>query len=159
MTFSGKMVHIIPGYPMQSPEDNRIALLAFYLQLPEGFSENVVPKDALIDIVNTNMSSIGGSMNGTILSVQSLLTSSPDTFKGEQTDDESDEGSKPKNATSAIIGASIGGVLFFLVIIALVLAFKKSQNRLVTLNIFFKLVIIFRKDNLIECVHVCFGEN
>lgn len=68
-------------------------------------------------------------MNGTILSVQSVVTSSPDTFKGEQTDDESDEGSKPKNATSAIIGASIGGVLFFLIIVTLVLTFKKNHNR------------------------------
>ena len=114
---------------MQSPEDDRTALLAFYLQLPEGFSENVVPKDVLVDIVNSNMSSIGRSMNGTILSVQSLIISSPDTFQGEQTDEESDEGSKPKNATSAIIGASIGGVLFFLIIVALVLIFKKNQNR------------------------------
>jgi len=129
MAFSGNMVHIIPGYPMQSPEDDRTALLAFYLQLPEGFSENVVPKDVLVDIVNSNMSSIGRSMNGTILSVQSLIISSPDTFQGEQTDEESDEGSKPKNATSAIIGASIGGVLFFLIIVALVLIFKKNQNR------------------------------
>lgn len=112
---------------MQSPENHRIALLAFYLQLPQGFSENVVPKDVLKDIVNSNMSSIGGSMNGTILSVQSLLTSSPDTFKGEQKeDDSSDEGSKP---TSAIIGASIGGVLFFLIIVVLVLTFKKKSNR------------------------------
>ena len=122
-------MHIIPGYPMQSPENDRIALLAFYLQLPEGFSENAVPKDVLIDMVNSNMSSIGGSMNGTILSVQSLVTSSPDASKGEQSDDESDEGSKLKSATSVIIGASIGGVLFFLLIVALVLTFKKSQNR------------------------------
>ena len=114
---------------MQSPENDRIALLAFYLQLPEGFSENAVPKDVLIDMVNSNMSSIGGSMNGTILSVQSLVTSSPDASKGEQSDDESDEGSKLKSATSVIIGASIGGVLFFLLIVALVLTFKKSQNR------------------------------
>ena len=109
---------------MQSPENNRIALLAFYLLVPEGFSENVVPKNVLMDIVNSNMSSIGGSMNGTILSVQSLLTSSPGTFEAEQTDDESDEGLKPKNATSAIVGASIGGVLFFIIIIVLVLTFK-----------------------------------
>ena len=129
MIFSANMVHINPGYPKQSPQDNLTALLAFSLQLPEGFPENVVPKDVLIDIVNSNMSSIGGSMNGTILSVQSLVTSSPDAFQGEQTDDESGEGSKPKNSTSAIIGASIGGVLFFLIIVAIVLTFKKNQHR------------------------------
>lgn len=129
MAFSGNMVHIMPGYPMQSPEDTRIALLAFYLQLPEGFPDNVVSKDVLIDIVNSNMSSIGGSMNGTILSVKSLLTTTPATFNGEQTDDETGEKSEPKNATSAIIGASVGGVLFLIVIVLIILTFKKGPSR------------------------------
>lgn len=129
MAFSGNMVHIMPGYPMQSPEDTRIALLAFYLQLPEEFPDNVVSKDVLIDIVNSNMSSIGGSMNGTILSVKSLLTTTPATFNGEQTDDETGEKSEPKNATSAIIGASVGGVLFLIVIVLIILTFKKGPSR------------------------------
>lgn len=129
MAFSGNMVHIMPGYPMQSPEDTRIALLAFYLQLPEEFPDNVVSKDVLIDIVNSNMSSIGGSMNGTILSVKSLLTTTPATFNGEQTDDETGEKSEPKNATSAIIGASVGGVLFLIVIVLIILTFKKGRSR------------------------------
>ena len=68
-------------------------------------------------------------MNGTILCVQSLLATSPDTFKGEQIDEESGEGSNTKNVTSAIIGASIGGVLFFHIIVALSLTFKKGRNR------------------------------
>lgn len=114
---------------MQSPEDTRIALLAFYLQLPEEFPDNVVSKDVLIDIVNSNMSSIGGSMNGTILSVKSLLTTTPATFNGEQTDDETGEKSEPKNATSAIIGASVGGVLFLIVIVLIILTFKKGPSR------------------------------
>lgn len=129
MAFSGNMVHIMPGYPMQSPEDTRIALLAFYLQLPEGFPDNVVSKDVLIDIVNSNMSSIGRSMNGTILSVKSLLTTTPATFNGEQTDDETGEKSETKNATSAIIGASVGGVLFLIVIVLIILTFKKGPSR------------------------------
>lgn len=129
MAFSGNMVHIMPGYPMQSPEDTRIALLAFYLQLPEEFPDNVVSKDVLIDIVNSNMSSIGGSMNGTILSVKSLLTTTPATFNGEQTDDETGEKSEPKNATSPIIGASVGGVLFLIVIVLIILTFKKGPSR------------------------------
>ena len=129
MAFSGNMVHIMPGYPMQSPEDTRIALLAFYLQLPEGFPDNVVSKDVLIDIVNSNMSSIGRSMNGTILSVKSLLTTTPGTFSGEQTDDETGEKSETKNAPSAIIGASVGGVLFLIVIVLIILTFKKGPSR------------------------------
>ena len=118
------MVHIMPGYPIQSPDDNRIALLAFYLQLSEGFSENVVPKDVLIDIVNSDRSSIGGSLNGTILSVQPLVKTTP----GKQTDDEGGEESEPKNATFAIIGASAAGALFLLVIVALILTFKKGSK-------------------------------
>lgn len=129
MAFSGNMVHIMPGYPMQLPEDTRIALLAFYLQLPEGFPDNVVSKDVLIDIVNSNMSSIGGSMNGTILSVKSLLTTTPGTFNGEQTDNETGEKSEPKNATSPIIGASVGGLLFLIVIVLIILTFKKGPSR------------------------------
>lgn len=129
MAFSGNMVHIMPGYPMQLPEDTRIALLAFYLQLPEEFPDNVVSKDVLIDIVNSNMSSIGGSMNGTILSVKSLLTTTPATFNGEQTDDETGEKSEPKKAASAIIGASVGGVLFLIVIVLIILTFKKGRSR------------------------------
>ena len=118
----------MPGYPMQSPDDNRIALLAFYLQLPEGFSENVVPKDVLIDIVNSDRSSIGGSLNGTILRVQPLLKTTPGTFNGKQTDDEGGEESEHKNATIAIIGASTAGVVFLLVIVALILTFKKGSK-------------------------------
>lgn len=39
------------------------------------------------------------------------------------------EESEPKNATNAIIGASIGGVLFLLVIVALIFTFRKGLNK------------------------------
>ncbi len=118
--FTSDMVHILPGYPKQSPDDPLITLLAFYLQLPQGFSENFVDKDVLKDIVESDVSSIGGSIGGTISSVQPFpLTDTPTT------DDENDEESKP---TSVIIGASVGGALLLVLIGLFVLSYKKSRR-------------------------------
>ena len=111
MIFSADMVHILPGYPMQSPDDPLITLLAFYLQLPQGFSDSVVTKDVLQAIVKSDMPSIEGSMGSSISSVQPFV-STADTKE----DEENDEESKP---TSVIIGASVGGVLLFVFIVAL----------------------------------------
>ncbi|KAJ7356101.1 hypothetical protein OS493_027029, partial [Desmophyllum pertusum] len=111
MIFSADMVHILPGYPMQSPDDSLITLLAFYLQLPQGFSDSVVTKDVLQAIVKSDMPSIEGSMGSSISSVQPFV-STADTKE----DEENDEESKP---TSVIIGASVGGVLLFVFIVAL----------------------------------------
>ncbi|KAJ7356102.1 hypothetical protein OS493_027030 [Desmophyllum pertusum] len=115
MVFSADMVHILLGYPMQSPEDPLMTLLAFYLQLPQGFSDNVITKDILQAIVKSDMSSIEGSMGSTISSVQPLA-STADTKE----DEENAEESKP---TNVVIGASVGGVLLFVVIVALGLRF------------------------------------
>ena len=121
---------------MQSPDDPQVALIAFFLQMPQGMSDNVVHKDALKAIVNSDMSSIGGSMGSTILSVGPLpsttetseptLNSGTDAFKDKKEDDESDGESKP---TNVIIVASVGCVIFFLIIIiALLLGFKKGNR-------------------------------
>ncbi|KAL9953484.1 hypothetical protein ACROYT_G040907 [Oculina patagonica] len=124
MVFSGDMVHILPGYPKQSPDDPLIALLAFYLQLPQGFSENVVHRDALKAIVNSNMSSIGGSIGSTILRVEPLrsITDSPDDK------DEDKQGDGESKPVSAIIGSSVGGVVLFVIIVTLLLCFKRSNR-------------------------------
>ena len=45
--FTIDMVHILPGYPKSSTANPSITLLAFYLQLPQGFSNNIVDKDVL----------------------------------------------------------------------------------------------------------------
>ena len=136
MVFTGDMVHILPGYPMQSPDDPQITLLAFYLQMPKGMSDSVVHKDALKAIVKSNMSSIEETMESTILSVVPLPstteTSEPtlkrgtDAFKGEEENEESDD--SESKSTKTIIGASIGGVLFVLVIIAVVVGYKKTNG-------------------------------
>ncbi len=110
------MVHILPGYPTKSPDDPAITLLAFYLQLPKGFSNDVVNKDVLINIVESDRSSIEESMVGTILSVQPLPIADTLAVKD-------DEESKP---TSVIIGVSVGGVLLLVLIGAFALVCKKS---------------------------------
>ncbi|KAJ7356098.1 hypothetical protein OS493_027026 [Desmophyllum pertusum] len=102
------MVHIVPDYPMQSPDDPLITLLAFYLQLPQELSHNVVTKDVLQAIVKSDMSSIERSIGTTIVSVQHFVS----TAEGENEDEENEEGSKPSG--SVIIVASVGGVLLSL---------------------------------------------
>ena len=120
MVFTSDMVHILPDYPMNFPDDPIITLLAFYLQLPKRFSNGVVNKDVLKAIVESDVSSIEGSIGGTILSVQPLpLTDTSET------NDESDEESKLR---SVIIGASVGGVLLLIIVGTLVLAYKR-RNR------------------------------
>ncbi|KAJ7356090.1 hypothetical protein OS493_027017, partial [Desmophyllum pertusum] len=119
MVFSADMVHIVPGYPTQSPEDPPITLLAFYLQLPHGLSDKVVTKDILQAIVKSDMSRIEGSMGSTISSVKPLA-STADTKEDEE-DEENEEDEKESKPTSAIIVASVGGVLLFAVIGAFVL--------------------------------------
>lgn len=48
------MVHILPGYPKSSPDDSQRALLAFYIQHPQGFSEAAIKKNALKAIVESD---------------------------------------------------------------------------------------------------------
>ena len=121
MTFSPEMVHILPGYPKQS-DDPAVAMLAFYLSLPEGlYKTTVVNKDVLMDIVKSDMSSIEEYMDSTIVSVDPV---SQKLEKGSE-DDENEGESKPTKVT---IGASIGGVLFFVVIAALLVGCKRSNR-------------------------------
>ena len=71
MVFSHIMVHILPGYPKQSPEDPKVILVAFFLSLlPKVSQGTVVPKDILTVIVKSNISSIGRSMDSSIASVE-----------------------------------------------------------------------------------------
>ena len=114
------MVHILPGYPKPSPDDPQIALLAFYIQHPQGFSNAAIKKDALKAIVESDEQSIGGSVGGTILSVQPLISSTAETR------DESDEESNPQNRI--IIGVCVGGVILIVLIASLVLLFKRKKR-------------------------------
>ncbi|KAL9953476.1 hypothetical protein ACROYT_G040898 [Oculina patagonica] len=123
LVFSSDMVHILPGYPIQSPDDPMIALLEFYLQMPQGFSDNVVHRDALKAIVKSDMSGLGRSMGSTIVSVQpKFSTTELPTDKDKDKDDES-------MTAIVIIGVSVGGVFLLVITIVLILGFKRS-NRL-----------------------------
>ena len=125
MTFSREMVHILPGYPKQSPNDPEDAMLAFYLSLPEGLSKTtVVNKDVLMDIVKSDKASIGGSLNSTIVSVDPVPSSSQKLEDGNKNNENE---SKP---AVAIIGASVGGVLFIVLIAVLFVGCKRSNRYL-----------------------------
>ena len=114
------MVHIFPGYPKRSTAIPSITLLAFYLQLPQGFSNNIVDKEVVKAIVESDESNIGKSVNGTITSVQPLISTT-------ETTEESDEEPKPMNAI--IIGASVGGVILGIVILIALLYRFKGRKR------------------------------
>ncbi|KAL9987243.1 hypothetical protein ACROYT_G001518 [Oculina patagonica] len=116
------MVRILPGYPKMSPEDPLISLLALYLQLPQGFSDNVVGNDVLKAIVESDVSRIEGSIGGTILSVEFLL-------KNSDTTDKSDEESEPALADYVIGAASVCCGLLLVMICTLALGRKRCNSR------------------------------
>lgn len=68
-------------------------------------------------------------MNGIILSVKFLLIIILVIFNGEQIDDEIGEKLEFKNVISVIIGVFVGGVLFLIVIVLIILIFKKGWSR------------------------------
>ena len=119
MVFTSDMVHILPGYPKKSTDDPSITLLAFYLHLPQGFVGDIVDKDVLKSIVESNEQSIGGSVGGTILRVQPLISTS-------ETTKESDD--KPKSKNAIIIGVCVGGVILVFILIAIFLHFKRRKR-------------------------------
>ena len=120
MVFTSDLVHILPGYPKQSPSNPQISLLAFYLKLPQGFSNSIVNKDALIDIVKSDMLNIEGSIGGNIISIQPLPLR--DTSEVDQKND------KEATPTGAIIGASVGGAMLLFIISALVFGYMKCKR-------------------------------
>ncbi|XP_015769320.1 PREDICTED: serine-rich adhesin for platelets-like isoform X1 [Acropora digitifera] len=124
MVFSRKMVHILPGYPKQSPKDPKNAMLAFYLSLPPEVSQGtVVPKDSLTIIVESNITSIGRSMNSFIVSVKPLSLPA----KEFQTNNYKSN-KLGANHTAAIVGGAFGGCLFLVVIVALLRAYRRRKR-------------------------------
>ena len=119
IVFTSEMVHILPGYPKPSPDDPEVALLAFYIQQPQGFSKAAIKKEVLKAIVESDTSRIEESVGGTILSVQPLI-STPEPRKG------SEEESDPQSGI--IIGVCVGGVVLVVIIISLVLLFKRKKR-------------------------------
>lgn len=68
-------------------------------------------------------------MNGIILSVKFLLIIILGIFNGEQIDNEIGEKLEFKKVVSVIIGVFVGGVLFLIVIVLIILIFKKGLSR------------------------------
>ena len=114
MKFSADMVQIVPGYPMPSPDDPSITLLAFYLQLPGGVRDSLVSEDVLKNIVKSDMKSIEGSMGVSITTVQSMPTTPP-RIDVDQEDETDDEGSI---STSVIVGVTLGSLSLLGILIA-----------------------------------------
>ena len=123
MVFSPTMVHILPGYPKQSPKDPKNAMLAFYLSLPPGVSQGtVVSKDILTTVVKSNMTSIGRSMDGSIVSVDPLSSPSA-AFQS------NDNGNNKSEANrTVVVGGIVGGSLFVVLIAALLVVYKKNRR-------------------------------
>ena len=119
MVFTRDMVHILPDYPKQSPNDPQIGLLAFYIQQPQGFSDVAIKKEVLIAIVETDTSNIEVSVGGTILSVEPLTSTTEAT-------NESDE--EPKSRTAIIIGTSAVFVISIVIIVTLVLRLNRRKR-------------------------------
>lgn len=124
MVFSRNMVHILPGYPKQSPEDPKVTMVAFYLSLPPKVSQvTVVPKDTLTIIVERNIRSIGRSMDSFIVSVKPLSL----TAKEFQTNNYK-RNKLGANHTAAIVGGAVGGCLFLVVIVVLLRAYGRRKR-------------------------------
>ena len=114
------MVHILPGYPKQSSEDPNVTLIAIYLSLPVKLAQStVVGKDVLTNIVKSNMPSIGKSMGSSIVRVEPLNSS----LQEFPTNDDKD-----RESTAMIIGVSVFGGLFFVIICALLVCYLKKNR-------------------------------
>ncbi|XP_044181799.1 cubilin-like isoform X2 [Acropora millepora] len=128
MVFSPNMVHILPGYPKRSPEDPKVAMIALYLSLPPDVSQGtVLSKYILTTVIKRNMPSIGRSINGSIVKVYPL-GSPPGEFQNN--DNKSDA-----NRTGATVGGIVGGCLFLVVIVALLMFYVKYRRSRVGFNL------------------------
>ena len=119
VVFTSDTVHILPDYPKQSPDNPQIALLAFYIQQPQGFPNAAIKKEVLKAIVESDASRIGGSVGGTILSVQPLISTT-------ETTKESDE--EPKSKSAIIIGVSVAFVISIVILVAFVLRLNRMKR-------------------------------
>ena len=122
MVFYPNMVHILPGYPKQSPEDPIVAMIALYLSLtPKGSQGTVLSKDILTTVIKSNMPSIGKSLDGSIVSVYPISLP-PRTFPT------NDNLNNSVANRTVIVGAIVGVFLFVVVIAALWMVYKKSKR-------------------------------
>ena len=117
--FTSDRVHILPSYPKESTHNPSITLLALYLQFPQEFSDDIVDKDVLNAILQSNKLSIGGSVGGTISSIQPLVSTTETTEKSDE---------EPESKNAIIIGVCVGGVILVVIIVAIFLHFKRRKR-------------------------------
>ena len=118
------MVHILQGYPKQSPEDPEVTMIAFYLSFPPEISQGtVVSEGMLTTVVESNMQSIGRSMDSSIVSVKPLRSLSINKFRTNEP-----EG----NHAGAIAGGVVGGC-FFLIVGAVLVVYLRKRRYVLTM--------------------------
>lgn len=99
-------------------------MVAFYLSLPPEVSQGtVVPKDSLTIIVESNIASIGRSMDSFIVSVKPLSLPA----KEFQTNNYKSN-KLGANHTAAIVGGAVGGCFFLVVIVVLLRAYGRRKR-------------------------------
>ena len=124
IVFSPSMVHILPGYPKQSPKDPKNAMLAFCLSLPSEISQgSVVSKEILTSVIKSNMTSIGGSMNVSIVSADAFKSSPSAAFQSNK-----DRSNKSEANRTFIVGGSVGGSLLIVLIAVLLVVYKRNRR-------------------------------
>ena len=124
IAFSPNMVHILPGYPKQSPKDPKNTMLALYLSLPPEVSQgSVVSKEILTSVIKSNMTSIGGSMNLSIVSVDAFKSSPSAAFQSND-----DRSNKSEANRTVIVGGSVGGSLFVVLVAVFLVVYKKNRR-------------------------------
>ena len=82
----------------------------------------MVSKEILTIIIKNNMKSIGGSMNASIVSVDPLNSPSA-TFQSND-----DRSNKSEANRTVIVGGSVGGSLFVVLIAVVLVVYKKNRR-------------------------------
>ena len=119
IVFTSDRIHILPGYPKESTDNPLITLLALYLQFPQESPDDIVDKDFLKAILQSNKQSIGESVGGTISSVQPLVSTTETTEKSDE---------EPKSNHAIIIGVCVGGVILVAILVTVFLHFKRRKR-------------------------------
>ena len=123
---------MLPGYPKQISFSPLLANISFYIQSPAGSSFSVVPKAAVVSIVQNSVASISSALNANVSGVQILYedtttaTSPPVTTPVQGVPTEKENNSKLKYI---IAGGVVGGVLLIIIILLIVVCWCKQKQR------------------------------
>ena len=122
----------MPGYPKQISFSQLLANISFYIQSPAGSSFRVMPKAAVVSIVQNSVASISSALNANVSGVQILYedtttaTSPPVTTPVQVVPTEKENNSKLKYI---IAGRVVGGVLLIIIILLIIVCWCKQKQR------------------------------